>query len=138
MKGNVFFLLIGLLLFNCKNENSTAVDETSVVENDTIRTAKQRDGLILFTGKFIYFADAAVLQTDDNTMYGVVINEKMHELAEMVKKYKKEDTDFVPVAIRGVRIAKPDGEEGWPFKIDIKEIVDVYKPNPDDDEVIKL
>lgn len=138
MKGSALFLLAALVIFSCKNENSTTVEDNSVVENDSIRTAKQSDGLIMFTGKFIYFADAAVLQTDDNTMYGVVINEKMHELADMVKKYKKEDTDFVPVAVIGIRIAKADGEEGWPYKIDIKEIVDVYKPNPEDDEVIKL
>lgn len=139
MKALALFFFLSIFVFSCgNNQKDDSAETKNAAENDSIKTAKQSDGLIMFTGKFIYFADAAVLQTNDNTMYGVVINEKMHELDKLVQKHKKEDTDFVPVAVRGILIPKPDGEEGWPFRIEIKEIIDVYQPNPEEDEVIKL
>ena len=54
-------------------------------------------------------ADAAVLQTH-REIYAVVIDDKMHELNDQVKKYKQEDTDMVPVEIRGEIKPKPEGE----------------------------
>ena len=49
------------------------------------KTEKQNDGLTLLKGEFIYFADAAVLQTH-REVYGVVIDEKMHELDKQVQQ----------------------------------------------------
>ncbi len=95
------------------------------------------DELTLLKGDFIYFADAAVLQTNSE-VYGVVINQKMHELDKLVQQYKIETTDMVPVEIRGKITPKPEGEEGWPFRVEIKEILNVSKPNPQDNEVIKV
>ena len=95
------------------------------------------DELTLLKGDFIYFADAAVLQTHKE-VYGVIIDEKMHELNDQIQKYKVEVTDMVPVEIRGKITPKPEGEEGWPFRVEIKEILNVSKPNPQDNEVIKV
>ena len=71
-------------------------------------------------------------------IYAVIINEKMHELNEMVSKFKKEDTDMVPVEIRGKITPKPGGEEGWKFRVEIKEIISVSAPDPDQSDIIKL
>jgi hypothetical protein len=71
-------------------------------------------------------------------VYGVIIDEKMHELNAKVAQYKKEVTDMVPVEIRGKIVPKPEDEEGWPFRVEIKEILSVSEPQPEDNQVIKL
>ena len=126
-------------MLGCKNEtnkgnSSDAVNETIDSEK---RTAKQSDGLTLLKGNFLYMADAAVLQTH-REIYGVVIDEKMHELNEQVKKYKKADTDMVPVEIRGEIKPKPEDEEGWDYRVTIKEILNVTAPEETNEDVIKL
>jgi hypothetical protein len=60
----------------------------------------------------------------------------MHELDEQTKTYKKAETDMIPVEIKGKIIQKPEGEEGWPFRIEIKEIINVSKPDPNKEEII--
>ncbi len=114
---------------------STGGTENSM--NEDGRTEKQADGLTLLKGDFLYYADAAVLQTH-REIYGVVIDSKMHELNEMVQQYKSEHTDMVPVEIRGKITAKPEGEEGWPFRVEIKEILQVSKPTDNTNKIITI
>lgn len=134
---NIAFLLVVLLAFpGCKGDKKSEnnSEQVEVLEG---KTAKQSDGLVLLKGEFVYYADAAVLQTNSSSIYGVVINEKMHELDKFAQQYKKEPTDYVNVEIRGEIIPKPENEEGWPYRINIKEILKVSKSQLDD-EVIKL
>src|SRR5690554_1705793 len=116
--------------YSCKNNSN---DESVATEKDN--TEVELKGLTLLKGDFVYFADGAVLQTP-HEVYGVVIDEKMHELDNKVKAYKKADTDMVPVEIRGKIIQKPEGEEGWPFRVEIKEIVNISKPDPNKKDII--
>jgi len=125
-----------MAFISCKNE-SKSDNKTDDIENQEEKTAKQNDGLVLLKGEFVYYADAAVIQTNSSSIYGVVINEKMHELDKLAQQYKKEPTDYVSVEIRGEIIPKPENEEGWPYRIDIKEIIKVSK-SQNEDEVIKL
>jgi hypothetical protein len=134
---NIGFLLVLFIAFTaCKNDkkSETTQDQAEVQEG---KTAKQSDGLVLLKGEFVYYADAAVLQTNSSSIYGVVINEKMHELDKLAQQYKKEPTDYVSVEIRGEIVPKPENEEGWPYRINIKEILNVSKSQIDN-EVIKL
>ena len=130
-----------IILSSCNNASKDKTDATEDVSATTIngdeRTAKQSDGLTLLKGDFLYLADAAVLQTH-REIYGVVIDDKMHELDEMVKKFKTEDTDMVPVEIRGKISQKPPNEEGWPYRVEIKEILKVSAPDPNTTEIIKI
>ena len=137
-KGIVFFLSI-LVFISCKNDtkNAPVNQEKVITADDKEKTEKQSDGLTLLKGEFLYMADAAVLQTH-REVYGVVIDAKMHELAKQIQPLKKEDTDMVPVAIRGKISPKPEGQEGWPFLVEIKEIISVSPPNPESGDVIKL
>ncbi|WP_053991893.1 hypothetical protein [Mangrovimonas sp. TPBH4] len=130
---NIFTLLcIAGLALSCKNESKPV----EVTEDAVIETAQKNDGYVEMTGEFVYYADAAVLHTPSE-VYAVVINEKMHELDDMAKAYKVEPTDYVTVQVRGVITPKPEGEEGWDNRFDIKEIIKVMASNKEKD-VIKL
>jgi uncharacterized lipoprotein NlpE involved in copper resistance len=131
----LILLLVVIAFVGCKNNNKTE-EKTTAIEN-LEKTEKQNDGLTLLKGEFIYYADAAVLQTHSE-IYGVILNEKMQELNEQVQQYKTKVTDMVPVEIRGKITPKPENEEGWPFRVEIKEILNVIKPNPESNEIITI
>ena len=136
MKKTCILLLIVLLAVSCKNETVTT-PETIVGEDGIEKTVKQNDGLTLLKGQFLYLADAAVLQTH-REIYGVVIDEKMHELNEKAQPFKVENYDWVNVEIRGKISRKPEGEEGWDFRIKIEEILNVTAFENDGTDIIKI
>ena len=136
MKNIIITFIIVIAFTSCKNDKKSE-GNLDQIETQDEKTTKLDDGLVLIKGEFVYFADAAVLQTNSSSIYGVVINEKMHELNKFAQQYKKEPTDYVSVEIRGEIIPKPENEEGWPYRIDIKEIIKVSK-SQNEDEVIKL
>ncbi len=140
MKKIILLVLVLSAFISCKNDTKSipkAIGKENISTKGSEKTAKQSDGLTLLKGDFIYFADAAVLQTHKE-VYGVVIDKKMHELDKQVQQYKIEFTDMVPVEIRGEIIPKPEDEEGWSYRVEIKEILKVSKPNPEANEVIKI
>ena len=116
-------------MLSCKSDSKT-------VETNS-ETIKEKDTLITLTGDFIYYADAAVLQTPKE-IYGVVIDDKMHELENAVKPLKNEVTDMVLVTVKVRRFEKPENEEGWPYRLEIKEILKVEKPDLNKKNVIKI
>ncbi|MCX7546383.1 hypothetical protein OS188_00295 [Xanthomarina sp. F1114] len=128
MKKLLILFLLVTSFYSCKNDTKNEAIEPETEVTDT-------KGLTLLKGDFVYYADAAVLQTK-HEVYGVVIDKKMHELDEQTKTYKKAETDMIPVEIKGKIIQKPEGEEGWPFRIEIKEIINVSKPDPNKEEII--
>ena len=112
---------------SAKNEETTTVEETASKEDYT-----------LLRGEFIYLADAAVLNCGSK-IYGVVIDEKMQELAAQVALKKKEDFDMVPVVIRGEVMPNPaleNGGEGWPEVVVIKKILKVMEPT--EEKAVKI
>jgi hypothetical protein len=135
MKKILVLLLCVSFFTNCKNDTKTQSPIVNADGNE--KTAKQNDGLTLISGEFSYYADAAVLQVGNSSIYGVVLNEKMHELQAMGKPYRAEPTDGVLVQIRGKISPKADDEEGWPYTIEIKEIISV-KELATKNEVIKI
>ena len=124
MKKLIFILCVSIVVLACKKDSKSA-NQSSEVE------------LITMTGEFIYYADAAVLQTT-NEIYGVVIDNKMHELDDQAKLYKVNDTDMVSVTVKVRRFEKPKNEEGWPYRVEIKEILMVEKPDTKKQDIIKL
>ena len=133
MKNTTIILGLSLILFACKNETKAEVN----LEENRAKSYDQSDGFITVKGEFVYYADAAVLQTA-NEIYGVVIDENMHLLEKQVKAFKQEDTDMVPVTVRVRKFEKPKDEEGWQYRLEIKEILKVEAPNPNKEDVIKL
>jgi hypothetical protein len=131
----VLFLFTVIVFVSCKSDKKSEDINTSSEDSEKIE--EQNDGLTLLKGEFIYYADAAVLQTTQE-VYAVVINKKMEELNELVQQYKNEITDMVPVEIKGKISPKPENEEGWPFRVEIVEILNVSKPNPEGGEIITI
>ena len=133
----LLLLFVLVTLVGCKKEvKSNALENTTVIDENE-RTEKQSDGLTHLKGQFIYYADAAVLQTH-REVYGVVINNKMHEVNDLAKQFKKAATDMVSVEVRGKITPKPENEEGWPFRVEIVEILNVSAPDPTAGEMITI
>jgi hypothetical protein len=130
-------LLILTVVASCKVDNKKEVDLKESDQVEVVKTTKQNDGLVAVQGEFIYYADAAVLKTTNN-IYGVVIDDVVQDLQTQVKLFKKEDTDMVPVTVRGRLFKKNPNEEGWEDKIEIKEILKVSAPSLDANDVIKI
>jgi hypothetical protein len=123
-----FVLIICLALFiSCKTDKKEK--ETEVV--------KTSESLQVLKGAYLYYTDVAILQTPTE-VYGVVLDDKAMTLNKKVSSFKKLDTDMVPVEVKGNVIPKAEGEEGWPFKIQIKEILKVSKPIPENKDIITL
>ncbi|RKE98688.1 hypothetical protein [Ichthyenterobacterium magnum] len=140
MKKVIILLSIITVFTACKNDAKKEIEKEVIAEDKVDigeKTAKQNDGLTTLRGDYIYYADAAVLQTPTE-VYGVVIDEKLHELEKQAKPLKVEATDMVKVTVRGEISPKPESEEGWPFRVTIKEIIKVEKLNPKENDVIKL
>ncbi|WP_223549721.1 hypothetical protein [Aestuariivivens sp. NBU2969] len=135
---NLFFVSVVLFAFlSCKNEARSKEADKDVVTDGPERTAKQSDGLTLLKGDFVYFDGAAVLQTHAN-IYGVFVTDKMHELNKLVQPYKKVPTDMIPVEIRGKITDKEDDVILWEQKVEIKEILNVFEPKKENNDVIEL
>lgn len=136
MKKITIILLCISAFLSCKNDKKAEqLEETISIENSE-RTEKQRDGLTLLKGEFVYHGDAAVLQTHAE-IYGVFVTDKMVELNNMAEKYKKEPTDMVPVEIRGQVSNKKDDKILWENKVEIIEILNVLPPK-ENNNVVKL
>ena len=87
----------------------------------------------MFNGEFLYLSDAAVLNTGSE-IYGVVIDEKMHELHEFCSPFKRDEYDMIQVYIKGVITDNPE-EDGWEKIIRITAIDSIA--NPVDRSIIK-
>ena len=135
MKKILLSLFVITAFLSCKDdskkENELSRNEVSETTDDS------KDGLTTLEGNFVYYADAAVLQTKSE-LYGVIINEKMHELDNQAQSLKDEPTDQVAVTIKAKISKKPADEEGWENRVEIVEILKVSKLPSEANEVIKL
>lgn len=88
------------------------------------------EGIQTIEGEFIFLSDAAVLK-GKTFIYGVALDDKMQELATIIKPLQRDKFDMVPVIIKGVINPKPAGKEGWDEIVTIKEIIEVKAPKGD-------
>jgi len=101
MKKLLIFILIASVL-SCKNTN--------------------KEGLTTIKGNYIFFEDAAVLQSE-NEIYGVFLNAKAKELNEKATPLKLSKTDMISVEVTGIISNKKDAKILWENKIEIIEII---------------
>lgn len=133
MKKIVFILMVIVSFSNCKNDTKKEPN----LEENRAKSYDKNDGFITMKGDFVYYDNAAVFQTT-NEVYGVVIDNNMHLLEKKVTPYKKEATDMVPATVRVRKFEKKEDEEGWQYRVEIKDILKVEAPNPNKKDVIKL
>ena len=129
MKKLVTVIILLSVFISCKTDKKETQSQSTKTE------ATKSDELSL-NGSFIYYDNAAVLQTKEE-IYGVITDSMMLALNEEAKKYKKEETDMVPVSVKAKISTKKDNTS-WEHKIEILEILNVSKPKPQDNQVIKL
>jgi len=101
------FLILFILSFGCKNNS------------EQLSTIK---------GSYIFFEDAAVLQTKDE-IYGVYMNEKTLELNEKAKALKAKTSEIIYVELKGNISTEEDEKIKWEKKFDIVEIISVSQKN---------
>ena len=116
MKKYRILILIALFSFSCDKK------QNKVVSNEVFET--KNNDLIILSGDYVFYNNAAVLQTNKN-VYGIVINEKVNELNQRLTSIKKDEFDFIPVILKGKLQNKKEDEEGWSVKLEITEIVEI-------------
>jgi len=116
MKKYRILILIALFSFSCDKK------QNEVVSNEVFET--KNNDLIILSGDYVFYNNAAVLQTNKN-VYGIVINEKVNELNQRLTSIKKDEFDFIPVILKGKLQNKKEDEEGWSVKLEITEIVEI-------------
>lgn len=128
LKKLIVILFIATLFTSCKSDSKAAI---SVDEGQDELSARE------ISGNFTYYTDAAVFQTK-NELFGLVENEKLQELIKMAEPLKDAPTDEVKVTLKVNVVKKPEHEEGWENRIEIIDIINVLKVNPEDSEIIKI
>ena len=116
MKIYKILILFLLISFSCDSK------QDKVVSNEVVET--KNNDLIILSGDYVFYNNAAVLQTNKN-VYGIVINEKVNELNQRLTSIKKDEFDFIPVILKGKLQNKKEDEEGWSVKLEITEIVEI-------------
>ena len=134
MKKVIILLFALVVSVSCKNDTAKT---TKIDVDSPEKTEKQKDGLTLLKGDFVLYDNAAILQTHRD-FYGVFITDKTKELNQLVKKYKKAETDMIPVEIRGRISTEAHDKIMWPNKVEIVEILNVFEPKPESNDIIKL
>ena len=107
-------LFIGLSA--CKNDQKSTLVTT------------ENSNLAVYKGEFIFTDGAAVLKGSD-FIYGVVVDDKMRELADKVAPVKKDVYDMVAVIVTGTLAPGPQDIETWDEFLTIIDIVQV-SPKP--------
>jgi len=129
MKKTFFLLLIVTMFISCKTDKKET--QVEIAETETVKVEQ-----LTLNGSFIYFDNAAVLQTKSE-IYGVILDSMVYALNDKAKEFKQEETDMIPVSVKAKISTKKDNTE-WQNKIEILEIINVSKPQPEDNQVIKL
>ena len=89
------------------------------------------ENLTTLKGSYIFFDDAAVLQTN-NEVYGVFMNAKALELNKRAEQQRTRPSEIVYVELKGIISTEEDEKIKWKKKLDISEIISISidkKPN---------
>ena len=135
MRTFICILIISMSAVACKNDAKQNVD----LEQNRAKSYDQNDGYITMRGEFVYDANhnAAVFQTRTE-IYGVVVDDSMHKLNAQVQEFKTDEYTSVPVTVRVKKIKNNNPDILWESTLEIKDILKVEAPDPNNDDVIKL
>jgi len=111
---SLFFLV---LLTGCREES--AAEKNNGLTIDEVR----------YKGEYIHLGEAAVLTTPDE-IYAIQIDDKVKELDEQSKEFKRTPYDMVQVVLTGELKPNPkkaETGEGWDQMLVIEKIIEVRK-----------
>ena len=112
MKKIIVLITLFIGLSACKNDQKSTLVTT------------ENSNLAVYKGEFIFTDGAAVLK-GSNFIYGVVVDDKMKELADKVAPVKKDVYDMVAVIVTGTLAPGPLDKETWGEFLTIIDIVQV-------------
>ena len=112
MKKIIILIALFIGVSACKNDQKTTLVTT------------ENSNLAVYKGEFIFTDGAAVLKGSD-FIYGVVVDDKMKELADKVAPAKKDPYDMVAVIVTGTLAPGPKDVEAWDEFLTIIDIVQV-------------
>ena len=112
MKKIIVLITLFIGLSACKNDQKSTLVTT------------ENSNLAVYKGEFIFTDGAAVLKGSD-FIYGVVVDDKMKELADKVAPVKKDVYDMVAVIVTGTLAPGPQDKETWGEFLTIIDIVQV-------------
>ena len=112
MKKLIVLITLFVSLSACKNDQKTTLVTT------------ENSNLAVYKGEFIFTDGAAVLKGSD-FIYGVVVDDKMKELADKVAPAKIDPYDMVAVIVTGTLAPGPKDIETWDEFLTIIDIVQV-------------
>ena len=112
MKKIIVLITLFISLSACKNDQKSTLVTT------------ENSNLAVYKGEFIFTDGAAVLKGSD-FIYGVVVDDKMKELADKVAPVKKDVYDMVAVIVTGTLAPGPQDKETWGEFLTIIDIVQV-------------
>lgn len=135
MKRIALIAVFMIMIFSCKTDKKQEVD----IKTNQAKSYNADDGYITMKGDFIYDAtqNAGILQTSNNEIYGIVIDDIAMRLNEKVKPFKTNKYTSVPVTIRVKRIENTTKNSAWKYNVEVKDILKVEAPNKEQD-IIKI
>jgi hypothetical protein len=135
MKRIALIAVFMITIFSCKTDKKQEVD----IKTNQAKSYNADDGYITMKGDFIYDAtqNAGILQTSNNEIYGIVIDDIAMRLNEKVKPFKTNKYTSVPVTIRVKRIENTTKNSAWKYNVEVKDILKVEAPNKEQD-IIKI
>ena len=116
MKTQLFVLLSLLILNAC-----------------TTQTQEKSEAI---AGEFLFYSGAAVLNTGSE-IYGVTIDDMLHELHSQAVPIQKDSFDMVQVYVKGI-IADNPNPEGWARVVRVVEIDSVAPSAPIENQMIQI
>lgn len=116
MKNQLYFLLLLLGVAACSTPTK---EKTEIV-----------------SGEFLFYSGAAVLNTGSE-IYGVVIDDMLHELHAQTVPIQKDSFDMVQVYVKGVISDNPNSD-GWSKIVRVVEIDSVAPSSVIENQMIQI
>jgi len=90
----------------------------------------------IVSGEFLFYSGAAVLNTGSE-IYGVVIDDMLHELHAQTVPIQKDSFDMVQVYVKGVISDNPNSD-GWSKIVRVVEIDSVAPSSVIENQMIQI
>jgi len=116
MKSQLYFLLLLLSLAACSTPPKEKPETVS--------------------GEFLFYSGAAVLNTGSE-IYGVVIDDMLHELHAQTVPVQKDSFDMVQVYVKGVISDNPNSD-GWSKIVRVVEVDSVAPSSLIENQMIQI